>query len=580
VKKIFSILFALVLVVGLGLTTTVPAVAEPGTTYYVSTTGDDDTGDGTVGNPWRTIQKAIDALNVTGDGDTIMVAAGEYEAFQVIEKTNISIISTAGATVTTANLVSVDVAPIEDAWVMAGVRFSENINIEGISFDGTDIIGEEVIVGAVYIDSTGRIADLAVENILGADLAAGIVIIGDTGTSEVELSDVVVENSMAGVAVWNAEASLNGCTVTGTDAGVVIAWPLAEFAPSTVGIRGSTIVGNDQAGIWVCDDSIVSAHFNNIVGNTDYGLRNDGGETVNAIYNWWGDSSGPSGLGPGDGDAVSDNVNFEPWLESASVTQTVTNDSVYAEEAATIVEVHNCTAKVTISKYAGNPYPEASIEEGGGGEGEGELTSLNIGTLQTNQFVVPDLFRDILITRLEGNGWVRIKIYYTDDQIADLDEGSLEVCWTNEEDPEYYQKCSTSSVVPHPQYNIMGNDYSGYIWALIDDETIPRIDQLIGTTFGGYGSGGIVPDNGCGCFIATAAYGTDTAEQLDILREFRDTVLLPNRLGAEFVSLYYRASPPLADFISQNEVLRTIARVGFVDPLVRLLTWTHNSWSP
>jgi hypothetical protein len=573
VKKIFSITFALVLVVGLGLTITAPAAAEPGTTYYVSTTGDDDIGDGTVGNPWRTIQKAIDALNVTGDGDTIMVAAGEYEAFQVIEKTNISIISTAGATITTANLVSVDVAPIEDAWVMAGVRFSENINIEGINFDGIDIIDEEVVVGAVYIDSTGRIADLAVENILGADLAAGIVIIGDTGTSVVDLSAAVVENSMAGVAVWNAEASLNGCTVTGTDAGVVIAWPLAEFAPSTVGIRGSTIVGNDQTGIWVCDDSIVDAHFNNIVGNTDYGLRNDGGETVNAIYNWWGDSSGPSGLGPGGGDAVSDNVNFEPWLESASVTQTVTDGIVDAiDEAATIVEAHNGTATVTISKYQGNPYPEAPIV------GEGELASLDVGTLQTDPVPVEDSFIDVLVTRRELGTYVVIKIYYTEEQIEGFEENTLRACWTNEVDPEYYQKCSNSGVVPYTQH-VDGHEYSGYISATIDDDSSPSMDQLNGTTFGGYGSGSQIPTP-CGCFIATAAYGTDTGRELDILREFRDEVLLPSSLGARLVSFYYNTSPRIADLISQNEVLRTVVRVGFVDPIVKILTWTRNLWSP
>jgi len=57
-------------------------------------------------------------------------------------------------------------------------------------------------------------------------------------------------------------------------------------------------------------------------------------------------------------------------------------------------------------------------------------------------------------------------------------------------------------------------------------------------------------------------------------------VLLPNSLGAKFVSFYYRTSPPLANFISQNEVLRTIVRVGFVDPIVKILSWTHNLWSP
>jgi len=81
------------------------------------------------------------------------------------------------------------------------------------------------------------------------------------------------------------------------------------------------------------------------------------------------------------------------------------------------------------------------------------------------------------------------------------------------------------------------------------------------------------------CFIATAAYGTDTAKEIDILREFRDTVLLPNGLGARFVSFYYRTSPPIADFISHHEALRTVVRVGFVDPIVKILTWSHALWS-
>ncbi len=80
------------------------------------------------------------------------------------------------------------------------------------------------------------------------------------------------------------------------------------------------------------------------------------------------------------------------------------------------------------------------------------------------------------------------------------------------------------------------------------------------------------------CFIATAAYGTDTAKELAILREFRDEVLLPNSLGVMLVSLYYKTSPFIANFISQHEVLRTAVRVGFVDPIVKILTWTQGLW--
>ena len=74
-----------------------------------------------------------------------------------------------------------------------------------------------------------------------------------------------------------------------------------------------------------------------------------------------------------------------------------------------------------------------------------------------------------------------------------------------------------------------------------------------------------------GCFIATAAYGTATAQEIDILRKFRDEILLPSSLGGEFVSLYYKYSPPIANYISEHEVLRTIVRVGFVDPIVAIL---------
>jgi hypothetical protein len=59
----------------------------------------------------------------------------------------------------------------------------------------------------------------------------------------------------------------------------------------------------------------VTINGSNITGNTTYGVNNTvTGLTVDAEYNWWGDASGPSGVGPGSGDAVSTNVNYWPWL--------------------------------------------------------------------------------------------------------------------------------------------------------------------------------------------------------------------------------------------------------------------------
>jgi len=81
-----------------------------------------------------------------------------------------------------------------------------------------------------------------------------------------------------------------------------------------------------------------------------------------------------------------------------------------------------------------------------------------------------------------------------------------------------------------------------------------------------------------GCFIATAAYGTPSAEQIDVLREFRDVVLLKSTVGSELVSLYYRLSPPIADFIAGHEVLRTMVRELLIDPIVWVVQATGGMW--
>jgi len=40
------------------------------------------------------------------------------------------------------------------------------------------------------------------------------------------------------------------------------------------------------------------------------------------------------------------------------------------------------------------------------------------------------------------------------------------------------------------------------------------------------------------------------AEEIGILREFRDKYLLTNPLGKGLLKLYYKVSPPMAEFIT------------------------------
>lgn len=71
------------------------------------------------------------------------------------------------------------------------------------------------------------------------------------------------------------------------------------------------------------------------------------------------------------------------------------------------------------------------------------------------------------------------------------------------------------------------------------------------------------------CFIATAAFGTSLAKEINVLRIFRDNFILRNKCGAGLVQLYYVASPPFADFIRKHGRLRSITRI-LLKPVVEV----------
>lgn len=87
----------------------------------------------------------------------------------------------------------------------------------------------------------------------------------------------------------------------------------------------------------------------------------------------------------------------------------------------------------------------------------------------------------------------------------------------------------------------------------------------LGLAAGGDSGGG----GGGPCFIATAAYGTPMAAQIDTLREVRDEYLLSNVAGTAFTDFYYRISPTVADAVAQSPVLAATVRVLLV-PVVFL----------
>jgi len=116
--------------------------------------------------------------------------------------------------------------------------------------------------------------------------------------------------------------------------------------------------------------------------------------------------------------------------------------------------------------------------------------------------------------------------------------------------------------------NIFNVDNSTQITAgiTIDQMCAPQPTTIFVTTPAGTATleDGFTVEPEDGCFIATAAYGTPMAEEIEILREFRDEYLLTSPLGRALVDLYYRVSPPMAEFITEHPSLKPIVRAGLL----------------
>ena len=83
------------------------------------------------------------------------------------------------------------------------------------------------------------------------------------------------------------------------------------------------------------------------------------------------------------------------------------------------------------------------------------------------------------------------------------------------------------------------------------------------------------PTGGGGCLIATAAYGSELAPQVQFLREIRDNTVMSTSAGASFMTgfnqLYYSFSPTIADMERENPMFQEAVRV-FITPMISTLS--------
>jgi len=96
-----------------------------------------------------------------------------------------------------------------------------------------------------------------------------------------------------------------------------------------------------------------------------------------------------------------------------------------------------------------------------------------------------------------------------------------------------------------------------------------------GTTYYGNQVGFQTADS---CFVATAAYGSLFHPAVQLLRDFRDRFMLDNSVSRSMVRMYYRYSPPIADIISSNTILRPVTRTLLMPIVGSAWLTMHFGW--
>jgi len=86
-------------------------------------------------------------------------------------------------------------------------------------------------------------------------------------------------------------------------------------------------------------------------------------------------------------------------------------------------------------------------------------------------------------------------------------------------------------------------------------------------------------DEGGGCLIATATFGSELAPQVQQLRELRDNTILSTKSGVAFMSgfnqIYYTFSPTIADFERENPIFKETIKLAITPMLTSLSILNH-----
>src|SRR3989338_4183274 len=188
----------------------------------------------------------------------------------------------------------------------------------GDSGVGIEIAVRDRLLGATTAGTNGVVSGNTITG-GGVGARAGVNLLArayNLAGTDANLSGVTVsDNDVSGVmprGIYVVAETRNAAAIASIDA--------LSITDNIISGNGNGVVVKDFVnGGGTPSHSGIAINTNAITGNGTFGVEVENGNTVDATCNWWGNADGPSGSGPGSGDAVSVNATFQPWLTTSNL---------------------------------------------------------------------------------------------------------------------------------------------------------------------------------------------------------------------------------------------------------------------
>ena len=202
-----------------GVTFSIICGATAVTTWHVATTGSDAQGSGTLASPLATIQLGINAAT---EGDTVLVAPGEYFENIIIAKSDKSLISSGGPLQTIIN-------GNNEGMVINGFEKGSRFTVDGFTIkngNGTGLSGSYAAINFAYCHR------INLKNLIITENTAMLPVLMSARDSSVVENVIIVNNSFPGA---------------GNEAGGPVALEIIQGDPdSEVVLKNVTIANNGE----------------------------------------------------------------------------------------------------------------------------------------------------------------------------------------------------------------------------------------------------------------------------------------------------------------------------------------------